>query len=141
MKIRLFILVLLLVGGQISHAQKIDTVIYEHLLHSDKIEFTSYAQSVGLKTDFDSLSNTLFAKTKGILFSKPLGDKGNEYFVLEMIVSTLDKANNRLIIKDAKPVEGKQKTWSDTGYWYIEWDLENPVSKEMWYKVLVYRRK
>jgi len=141
MTIRLSVFLLFFAGGTISHAQKIDTVIYGHLLHSDKIEFTRYARSVGLKTDFDSLSNTLFAKTKGILFAKPLGDKGNEYYVLEMIVSTLDKANNKIIIKDAKPVEGKQKTWSDNKYLFIEWDLENPVSKEMWYKVLVYRRK
>jgi hypothetical protein len=130
-----------LLFGQIAFGQKLDSTIYLTLLKADKEAFTNYAKSVGLTVELDSLSNTLFAKTKGILFSKPLADKGNDYYALNMMVSTLNKDNSESIVKNAQPVEGKKNTWIDDNYLYITWDLENPVSKEMWFRVLVYKRK
>jgi hypothetical protein len=35
----------------------------------------------------------------------------------------------------------KNGIWNDDKYLYKEWDAENPVTKEKWYKVLVYKRK
>jgi hypothetical protein len=58
-----------------------------------------------------------------------------------LIVSTLNKENNKLIFKKAIENPNKKGTWTDDKYLYREWDLENPVSKEMWYKVLVYKKK
>ena len=55
--------------------------------------------------------------------------------------AVLNKENNKIILKNAKPFEGKKNTWLDNNYLYIEWDTENPYSKEMWYKVLIYSKK
>lgn len=136
------LLTLLFAFGQILHAQTLDTTIYAHLLTADKNEFITYAKSVGLTTDYDSTSQTLFAKTKGCLYAKPLGDKNNnQYYDLVLIVSTLNKENNKLIIKNATGDPNRKDTWTDDKYLYREWDMENPISKEMWYKVLVYKKK
>ena len=138
---RITVLFLFLLAAQISFAQKIDTAVYRHLLNADKDEFTKYAQSAGLTTEFDSLSNTLFAKTQGLVFAKPLAEPGNEAYVLQMMVSTMDKENNKSILAGAKPIEEKKDTWYNDPYLYIEWDMENPISKEMWHRVLIYKRK
>lgn len=138
---RILLIIVLGFVGLVSFGQKFDSTIYLHLLKSDKTEFISYAKSVNMTIDFDSTSNTLFAKTKGILFSKPLKEEGNNYYSLSLIVSTLDKENNKTILKNANPVEGKKNTWIDNSYLYVEWDTENPYSKEMWYKVLIYSKK
>ena len=125
-----------------TNAQSFDTTTYSHLVKADKNEFIRYARSAGLATEIDTTSQSLFAKTKGCLYTKPLGDKNNnEYYDLVLIVSTLDKANNKLILKNAKENPERKGTWTDNEYLYMEWDSENPISKETWYKVLVYKRK
>ncbi|NII29096.1 hypothetical protein HB364_28715 [Pseudoflavitalea sp. X16] len=134
--------ILLLAFGQILQAQTFDTTTYFKLVTADKNEFITYAKSVGLTTDFDTASQALFAKTKGFVYTKPLGDKNNnEYYDLVLIVSTLSKENNKLILKNATENPTKKGTWTDDKYLYIEWDTENPISKEMWHKVLVYKKK
>ena len=128
--------------GQSLFAQTFDTTTYSHLVKADKDEFISFAKSVGLTTVTDTASQTLFAKTQGCLYAKPLGDKNNnEFYDLVLIVSTLDKKNNKLILKNAAESSEKKGTWTDNQYLYMEWDLENPASKEMWYKVIVYKKK
>jgi|GEM_PF-6461355 len=128
--------------GQMVFAQALDTATYSHLLKADKEEFLNYAKSIGLTTVFDTASQSLFARTKGLLYSKPLGDKNNnQYYDLVLIVSTQNKDNNKLILRDAKEVPEKKGVWTDSQYLYREWDTENPISKEMWYKVLVYKKK
>lgn len=136
------LLIFLFAFAQISHAQTFDITTYAHLVTADKDEFIKYAKSVGLETNLDSASQTLFAKTKGCIYAKPLDDKNNnQYYDLVLIVSTLDKENNKLIFKNALADPAKTGFWDDDKYHYREWDLENPISKEMWYKVLVYKRK
>ncbi|MFT3935931.1 MAG: hypothetical protein QM726_20040 [Chitinophagaceae bacterium] len=138
----LLVLSLLMLFGQVLSAQTFDTTTYMHLVQADKEEFVNYAKSIGMTTDFDTASQSLFAKTKGCLYTKPLGDKNNnEYYDLVLIVSTQNKENNKLILRDAKEMQDKKGFWTDTQYLYREWDLENPISKEMWYKVLVYKKK
>jgi|ERR1035437_1665812 hypothetical protein len=138
----LLALILFLLFGQLLLAQTFDTTTYSHLVKADKDEFLSYAKSVGMTTDFDTASQSLFAKTKGCLYTKPLGDKNNnEYYDLVLIVSTQNKDNNILILRDAKELPDKKGFWTDNQYLYREWDMENPISKEMWYKVLVYKKK
>jgi hypothetical protein len=128
--------------GQILFAQTFDSATYSHLVKADKDEFLSYSESVGMTTDFDTASQSLFAKAKGCLYTKPLGDKNNnEYYDLVLIVSTQNKENNKLILRDAKELPDKKGFWTDNQYLYREWDMENPISKEMWYKVLVYKKK
>ena len=138
----LFTLFLVLLVGQNLFAQTFDTTTYLHLVKADKDEFILYAKAVGLTIATDTASQTLFAKTKGCLYAKPLGDKNNnEYYDLVLIVSTLDKKNNKLILQNAKENSEKKGTWTDSQYLYMEWDLENVYSKEMWYKILVYKKK
>ena len=73
--------------GQSLFAQTFDTTTYSHLVKADKDEFISYAKPVGLTTVIDTASQTLFAKTKGCLYTKPLSDKNNnEYYDLILIV-------------------------------------------------------
>jgi len=142
MKKQFSIFILLIFSGLVLHAQAFDTTTYIHLVNADKDEFVTYAKSVGLTTEIDTASQSLFAKTKGCLYMKPLGNKNNnEYYDLVLIVSTLDKENNKLILKNAIENPNKKGTWTDDKYLYMEWDLENPISKEMWYKVLVYKKK
>ena len=75
--------------GQFLFAQTFDTATYFHLVKADKDEFLNYAKSAGMTTDFGTASQSLFAKTKGCLYTKPLGDKNNnEYYDLVLIVST-----------------------------------------------------
>jgi hypothetical protein len=138
----LLALILVMSFGQFLFAQTFDTTTYSHLVKADKDEFLNYARSVGLTTDYDTASASLFAKTKGCLYTKPLGDKNNnEYYDLVLIVSTQNKENNKLILRDAKEMQDKKGFWIDNLYMYREWDMENPYSKEMWYKVLVYKKK
>jgi len=141
MRNKLLPLVLLLFAGQNLLAQTLDTAIFSHLLNAGKDDFISYANSKGLSTSLDTAAEVLFAKTKGCIYAKPLGTKNNnQFYDLVLIVSTQDKANNKLIIKNA--AEGPKKgTWTDDHYLYYEWDTPNPVSNEMWYKVLVYKKK
>jgi len=123
-------------------AQAFDSATYSYLVKAEKDEFINYANSVGLTTVIDTLSQSLFAKKKGCLYMKPLsGKNNNEFYELVLIVSTLNKENNKLILKDAVEDPNKKGTWTDTKYVYMEWDMENPISKEMWYKVLVYKKK
>lgn len=139
---QLSIFIFLILSGLILHAQAFNITTYTHLVNADKDEFITYAKSVGLTNEIDTASQSLFAKTKGCLYVKPLGNKNNnEYYDLVLIVSTLDKENNKMILKNAIENPNKKGTWTDDKYLYIEWDLENPVSKEMWYKVLVYKKK
>lgn len=140
--IRFIYSILILFLIQNSVAQVFNKADYLHLLKADKSEFIAYAKSVGLTTDMDEASETLFATTKGCVFGKPLGNKNNnEYYDLVLLVSTLDKNNNKLILGKAKESSEKKGTWMDDEYLYIEWDMENPNTKEMWYKILVYKRK
>jgi hypothetical protein len=141
MRNKLLSLILLLFAGQSLLAQTLDTTIYRHLVTANKDEFTIYASSKGYSTSIDTAAEVLFAKTKGCIFAKPLGTKNNnQFYDLVLIVSTQDKANNKLIIK--KAAEGPKKgTWTDDQYLYYEWDTQNPVSNAMWYKVLVYKKK
>jgi hypothetical protein len=140
---RLSLLIILSVFlGQELSAQAFDATVYSHLVRADPNEFIKYAKSVGLTTVFDSTSKTLFANTKGCLYTKPLGDKfTNENYVLVLIVSTLDKENNKLILKNAKENPYKKGNWMDKEYVYFELDWEDPISKEMHYKVFVSKRK
>lgn len=138
----LLLLMLSMLFEQILFAQTFDTTTYLHLVKADKDEFVNYAKSVGMTTDFDTASQSLFARTKGCLYTKPLGDKNNnEYYDLVLIVSTQNKENNKLILRNAIEMQNKKGFWTDDQYLYREWDLENPISKEMWYKVLVYKKK
>lgn len=136
------ILFLILVLTQNLCAQSFDKKTYEKLLKLDKIKFVKYAKSVGLTVENDSISESIFAKNAGCLYIKPTGAKNdNQYYQLALIVSTQNKENNKLILENAKESPEKQGFWTDNEYLYREWDMENPISKEMWYKVLVYKRK
>lgn len=121
---------------------KLDLKIYRKLLKADKADFVKVGESLGLSTDFDSLSNIRFLQKQGFLFSKPMGeDTSASVYALHMLVSTLDKNNNKLILKSAKPVPDKANTWMDSNYLYVEWDAENPVSKEVWYRIVIYKKR
>src|SRR5690242_4192836 len=107
------LLILLFVFGQILHDQTFDTTTYAHLLIADKDEFIAYAKSVSLTIDFDTTSQTLFAKTNGCIYTKPLSEKNNnEYYDLVLIVSTSNKGNNKLILKNATADPNKKGTWT-----------------------------
>ncbi|MBB4800047.1 hypothetical protein HNP37_000086 [Flavobacterium nitrogenifigens] len=137
-----FITFIIIVFAQNFYSQSFDKKTYEKLLKSDKIEFVEYAKSVGLTIETDSISESIFAKRKGCLYLKPTGTKNdNEYYELALIVSTLNKENNKLILENAKENPETKGVWTDNEYLYREWDMENPISKEMWYKVLIYKRK
>ena len=137
-----FIFILCTVFSQFLYAQAFDTTIYFRLVEANKDEFIKYAPSVGLTIVIDTVSQSVIAKRKGCLYIKPYGDKNNnEYYDLALIVSTLSKENNKLILKNAVEDPAKKGTWNDRSYLYMEWDSENTMSNEMWYKVVVYRKK
>jgi len=139
---KLFSLALLILCVQSLRAQSLDTITFRHLLKADKEEFLSYAKSARLVTSYDTLAETLFAKTEDCLYAKPTGTKNdNENYALALIVSTRNKDNNKLILKNASEVPNQKGFWADNEYLYAEWDMENPISKVMWYKVLIYKRK
>ena len=138
----LFIFIVCTVFTQFLYAQAFDTTTYSHLVEANKDEFIQYARSAGLTIVIDTLSQSVIAKRKGCLYIKPYGDKNNnEYYNLALMVSTLNKENNNLILKNALEDPAKKGTWNDSRYLYMEWDAENTMSNEMWYKVLVYRKK
>lgn len=137
-----FISIALTVFGHFLFAQAFDTTTYTHLLNADRNAFIKYAGSVGLTIVVDTVSQSIIAKRKGCIYIKPYSDKNNnEYYDLALIVSTLHKENNKLILKNAAEDPAKKGTWNDSKYLYIEWDAENTMSDEMWYKVVVYRKK
>ena len=142
MKKTFFTFLLFLFANNYLSAQKFDTKTYSDLVKANKEEFVTIAGAAGLKTDFDETSKVLFAGSKECLYSKPLSDtSNNEYYDLVLIVSTLDKTNNKLILKNAQENAEKKGTWTDSNYLYIEWDMENPQTKEMWHRVLIYKKK
>jgi hypothetical protein len=137
-----FISIVFTLFGHFVFAQAFDTTTYLHLVNADKNEFIDYAGSVGLTIAVDTVSQSIIAKRKGCIYLKPYGDKNNnEYYDLALIVSTLNKENNKLILKNAIEDPAKKGTWHDSTYLYVEWDAENTISNEMWYKVVVYRKK
>ena len=138
----LFIFIVCTVFTQFLYAQAFDTTTYSHLVEANKDEFIQYARSAGLTIVIDTLSQSVIAKRKGCLYIKPYGDKNNnEYYNLALMVSTLNKENNNLILKNALEDPAKKGTWNDSRYLYMEWDAENTMSNEMWYKVAVYKKK
>ena len=142
MKIKTLITFIIIGFVQNLYSQSLDKITYERLLKSNKIEFVKYAKSVDLTIETDSIAESIFAKKVGCLYIKPTGTKNdNQYYQLVLIVSTQNKENNKIILENAKENPDKKGVWTDNEYLYREWDLENPVSKEMWYKVLVYKRK
>ena len=108
MKVKILFILSFVLYGQISYGQKLDTTVYLNFLRVDKIEFVTYAKSIGYKTSYDSTTNSLFAGVHGILFTKPVADTGNEDYYLHLIVSTLDKGNNKLILKNTKKYLDKE---------------------------------
>ena len=137
-----FLLLFLPCFVQISFSQAFDIKTFNELKKAtNKIEFVSSAKAANLTVEEDLASECIFAKKKGCLYTKPLGVKSNnEFYDLILIVSTLNKENNKQILKNASEDPNKKGTWTDKEYLYIEWDTENPISKEMWYKVLVYKK-
>ena len=139
---KLFSLALLILCGQSLRAQSLDIVIFRHLLTADKEEFLTYAKSARFITSYDTVSETLFANTEDCLYAKPTGTKNdNENYALVLIVSTRNKDNNKLILKNAREAPNQKGFWTDNEYLYGELDMENPISKVMWYKVLIYKKK
>jgi len=142
MKKNIFYLLIIFLPNQNLYSQAFDEETYLKLLNSNKIEFVEYAESRGLTIEIDSLAESIFAKKKGCLFTKPLGIKNNnDKYNLALIVSTLNKENNWIILKNAKENQEKKGEWTDDKYLYKEWDIVNPFSNEMWYRVVVYEKK
>lgn len=128
--------------GQFAFSQAFDTTTYAHLVSADKNEFINYAESAGLTIVVDTVSQSIIAKRKGCIYIKPYSNKNNnEYYDLALIISTLNKENNKLILRNAVEDPAKKGTWNNSKYLYMEWDAENTMSAEMWYKVAVYRKK
>ena len=125
----------------LASAQKFNRKNYLDLMDADSTSFVEYAQQKGFVTNYDLKSKSLFAKSKGFVFTKPLVENGNEAYTLTLIISTISKQNNRVILKDAKPLTGKKDMWSDDSYVYLEWEKQDPISKQTWYRVFVYKRK
>jgi hypothetical protein len=123
-------------------SQTFDQSTYLKLLKSDKVEFIIYAKSINLIVETDSIAESIFAKKIGCLYVKPTGTTNdNKYYELVLIVSTLNKENNKIILENAIENPEKKGIWTDKEYLYREWDLENPITKEMWYKVIIYKKK
>ena len=142
MKSKTVITIIIIVFVQNLYSQSIDKKTYEKLLKADKIEFVKYAKKVDLTIETDSISEFIYAKKVGCIYIKPTGTKNdNQYYQLVLIVSTQNKENNKIILENVKEDPDKKGMWTDNEYLYREWDLENPISKEMWYKILVYKRK
>lgn len=141
-KMKTLITVILIVFLQNLYSQTFDKTIYEKLLKSDKIEFVKHAKSVSLTIETDSISESIFAKKADCLFIKPTGSKNdNQYYQLVLIVSTQNKENNKIILENAKENPEKKGVWTENEYLYRELDMENPISKEMWNRILIYKRK
>jgi hypothetical protein len=131
----------LLLMWDMASAQKINRKNYLDLMDADSTNFVEYAQEIGFVTNYDVKSKSIFAKSKGYVFTKPLAENGNEAYALILVISTLSKQNNRVIIKDAKPITGKKDMWGDDSHVYLEWEKQDPVSKQTWYRVFVYKHK
>ena len=139
---RYFLIFIFIIIGQFAHAQSIDTTIYLTLVKSDIDNFESISKTAGFVTSFDTTSQTMLASKKGLVYAKPIGDKNdNAYYKLALIVSTQNKENNKLILRNAKEKPNKKGTWVDDEYMYIEWDMKNPISDEIWYKLIIYKKK
>jgi len=96
---------------QTALGQQIDTTIYRHLLEANHQEFINYSKSIGLETSVDSMTNLLTAKKKGMIFFKQISDTSKTEYKLEMIVSSLDKENNKTILRNAKIIDSKADMW------------------------------
>jgi len=101
MKIQTLITFIIIAFFQNLYSQKFDKKTFEKLLKSDKTEFVQYAKSIGLIVETDSISESIFAKTKGCLYIKPTGTKNNnQYYELSLVVSTQNKDNNKIILEN-----------------------------------------
>jgi len=141
-KIERLITVITIVLVQNLYSQTFDKQTYKKLLKSDKIGFVEHAKSIGLTVETDSISESIFAKKADCLFIKPTGSKNdNSFYQLVLIVSTKNKENSKIILENAKENPENKGIWTDAEYLYKEWDMENPISKELWYKILIYKKK
>ncbi len=139
---RILITTILLFCSLVISAQTLNEANYSRLLKSNVEEFISYAKSENFTTSIDSQVHMAFATKKGFVYGKPIDNSNdNDYYQLVLLISTLNKENNKLILKNAVENTDKKGIWTDDQYLYREWDLENPESKEMWYKVIIYKKK
>jgi hypothetical protein len=123
-------------------AQGFDYQTYLTLLETKQSDFITVAEKAGLKTEIDDNAKLIFAKIKGVVYLIPTDGKGgNEFYDFVFGFSTLDKANNAIVFQNAEEIQPSVWLSKDQQYMYREMDMENPYSKEMWYKIFVYKKK
>ena len=143
MKNQLWLFTSIMLAIDISQAQTIDTTLCFSLIKSDPTEFIQYTKSAGFKVDTEATTQMLFAKRKGVLYAKPLDNKNdNANYKLQLVISTLNKENSSLILRNAKELDTKNDIhiWVDNEYMYYELSMMNPISNELWYKIMVYKK-
>jgi hypothetical protein len=124
-----------------GYAQVADSALHLRMAGEEKEAFIQDAKVHGLEVKEDSTLRILMAYTKGFMIARPLEDTGTAYYSLAQVVSTTDRDYRNIILKNATPVAGKNNSWTDNRYVYIEVDMEDPASHQLWYKVMMYRIK
>ena len=123
---------------QISLSQTLDRNLYLSLLNADSAEFINYAKNMNF--EITNTSNIIFARSKDFRFEKPIIIKPNISWNTVLVVSSKNKENNQVIYQNAKRSKNHKNSLLDKKYLYIETEMKNQATNEIWYTVEILRR-
>ena len=124
---------------QFSLSQTLDRNLYLTLLDADRAKFIKYTKDMGYEVT--ETPNILFARSKDFRFEKPLMPIINIGWNTVLVVSSKSKENNQVVYQNAKRSKKNHKnSLLDKKYLYIESEIQNQSTNEIWYTVKVLRK-
>ena len=123
---------------QFSLSQTLDRNLYLNLLNADSAEFIKYTKD--LNYEITETSNIIFARSNDFRFEKPIIIKPNISWNTVLVVSSKNKENNQLIYQNAKRSKNHKNSLLDKKYLYIETEMINQATNEIWYTVKILRK-
>ena len=123
---------------QFSLSQTLDRNLYLSLLNADSSKFINYAKDMNF--EITKTSNIIFARSKDFRFEKPIIIKPNISWNTVLVVSSKNKENNQVIYQNAKRSKNHKNSLLDKKYLYIETEMKNQSTNEIWYTVEILRR-
>ena len=118
---------------QFSLSQNLDRNLYLNLLKADSANFVKYTRDMGF--EITETPTMLIAKSNDFIIEKSL--EHLTYFIWNtvLVISSKRKENNEVIYQNAKRSKNHKNSLIDKKYLYIESEIQNQSTNEIWYTV------
>jgi hypothetical protein len=124
---------------QLTFSQTLDRDLYLSLLKTNSTQFIQYSKEKGY--EITETPNVIFARSKDFRFEKPLLPIITIGWSTLLIVSSKNKDNNRIMYQKAKRSRRHKDSLTDLKYLYIESEIQNQATNEIWYTLKILRRR